>query len=65
MLEQLAPLLASDDTAAGDLFESGRPLLLATHGAAAMQMGRQVAAFDYPGALETVRGLLRQTPEGR
>jgi hypothetical protein len=28
-----------------------------------MQLGRQVAAFDYPGALSTVRDLLRQTPE--
>jgi two-component system sensor histidine kinase/response regulator len=63
VLEQLAPLLASDDTAATDLFEPSRPLLLATHGAAAMQLGRQVAAFDYPGALATVRVLLGQMPE--
>ena len=63
VLELLAPLLASDDTAAADLFEPSRPLLLATHGAAAMQLGRQVAAFDYPGALATVRGLLGQAPE--
>jgi len=62
MLEQLASLLASDDTAAADLFESSRPLLLATHGVAAIQLGRQVVAFDYPGALATVRGLLQQTP---
>ena len=42
-----------------DLFESNRRLLLATHGTAALQLGRQVAAFDYPGALATLRGLLR------
>ena len=63
VLEQLAPLLASDDSAASDLFESSRPLLLATHGAAVVQLERRVAAFDYPGALAAVRALLRQAPE--
>ena len=60
VLEQLALLLARDDTAANDLFESHRPLLLATHGVAAMQLERQLAAFDYPGTLATVRDLLRR-----
>jgi HPt (histidine-containing phosphotransfer) domain-containing protein len=63
VLEQLAPLLAIDNPAAADLFEPSRQLLLATYGAAAIQLGRQVAAFNYPGALVTVRDLLRQTPE--
>ena len=63
VLEQLAAPLASFDTVAGNLFESNRQLLLATHGATAMQLGRQMAAFDYPGALATVRGLLGQAPE--
>jgi PAS domain S-box-containing protein len=63
VLEQLAPLLAIDDTAAADLFEPNRPLLLATYGTAALQLGRQVVAYDFPGALTTVRDLLRQTPE--
>ena len=58
VLEQLKALLARDDTAAGDLLESNRQLLLATHGTTAMQLGRQIAAFDYPGALAIVRGLL-------
>jgi len=65
VLEQLVPLLAIDDTGASDLFERNRPLLLATHGATAMQLGRQMAAFDYPGALVTVRSLLRQTHENQ
>jgi len=65
VLEQLAPLLAIDNPAAADLFEPNRQLLLATHGAAAMQLGRQMAAFDYPGALATVRDLLRLMPENR
>jgi PAS domain S-box-containing protein len=62
-LEQLAPLLASDDTTAADLFERSWPLLLATHGAPVLQLGRQVAAFDYPAALATVLDLLRQASE--
>ena len=65
VLGQLAPLLASDDTAAADLFEHSRQLLLATHGTAALHLGRQMAAFDYPGALATVHSLLGQVPEGQ
>jgi two-component system sensor histidine kinase/response regulator len=62
-LEQLLPLLASDDAAVANLFESCQPLLLATHGAVVMKLERQIAAFDYPDALTTVRDLLRQNPE--
>ncbi len=62
VLEQLTHLLARDDTLAGDLFESNRQVLLATHGTAAMQLGRQIAAFDYPGALAAVHRLLQQAP---
>ncbi|MFB1490965.1 MULTISPECIES: PAS domain S-box protein [unclassified Thiocapsa] len=65
VLEQLEPLLDHDDTAATDLFERSRPLLLATHGAPATQLEQQVAAFDYPGALVTVRDLLRQALENQ
>ncbi len=61
-LEELLPLLARDDTEAGELFESCRQLLLATHGSTAMKLGRQVTEFDYPAALATVRGLLGQAP---
>ena len=65
VLEQLALLLDRDDPAAADLFEPSRPLLRATHGAAVMQLERQLAAFDYPGALATVHVLLRQAPESQ
>ena len=58
VLEKLEALLDRDDTAAGDLFESNRPLLLATLDAEVMQLGRLLAAFDYPAALATVRDLL-------
>ena len=57
VLEQLEPMLASDDTAVADLFEANRELLLATLGTAAMKLGRQMADFDYPGALATLREL--------
>ncbi|QFY90409.1 PAS domain S-box protein [Magnetovirga frankeli] len=60
VLEQLAALLERDDIAATDLFERNQPLLLAMHGPTTMQLERQVATFDYPAALATVRGLLRQ-----
>jgi signal transduction histidine kinase/CheY-like chemotaxis protein len=60
ILERLEKLLDRDDTAAGDLFEANRPLLLATLDADAMQLGRQLAAFDYPAALESVRDLIRR-----
>ena len=63
VLERIAVLLERDDTAVIDLFWSNRALLLATHGAAAIQLERQVMAFDYPGALATLRSLLQQTTE--
>jgi hypothetical protein len=46
---------------AGDVFAANRPLLLATLGAGAMQLGRQLATFDYPGALATVRDLIERS----
>ncbi|MCX7149459.1 MAG: PAS domain S-box protein, partial [Rhodocyclales bacterium] len=55
VLKQLEPLLASDDTRAGDLFEANQLLLLATLGAEAKQLGRQIARFDFPAALATLR----------
>ncbi len=65
VLDQLAPLLERDDTAAADLFERSRSLLLATYGTAAMQLGRHVAAFDYPAALAAVRDLLMRITENK
>lgn len=63
LLERLEPLLASDDTAAGELFDANRTLLVASLGADGMQLQRQIEAFDYPGALHTVRGLVRRRSE--
>ncbi|MCX7150541.1 MAG: PAS domain S-box protein [Rhodocyclales bacterium] len=64
VLKQLEPLLASDDTRASDLFVANRSLLLSTLGAEAMPLERQVAAFDYPGALATLREIIRKMPKG-
>ncbi len=58
VLAQLEPLLASDDTAAGELFAAHRALLLASFGAEAMQLERQLAAFDFPQGLQTVRAMV-------
>jgi PAS domain S-box-containing protein len=63
VLYEMEALLSRDDTAARELFEAHRPLLLAALGAQAMHLDRQLAAFDYPGALETVRELIRQATE--
>ncbi|MCM2307429.1 MAG: hypothetical protein NDI91_08165, partial [Sulfuritalea sp.] len=63
VLAQLESLLARDDTAAGELFASHRALLLASFGAEAMQLERQLAAFDFPLGLQTVRALLRAPTE--
>ena len=63
VLEQIAFQLERDDTAVIELFERSRPLLMATHAAPIMQLAKQMAAFDYPAALATVRSLLQQTTE--
>ncbi|MBK8119246.1 MAG: PAS domain S-box protein [Sulfuritalea sp.] len=63
VLDELEALLASDDTGAGDLFAANRELLSAMPGTGATQLGRQIAAFDYPAALATARDLIRQLPE--
>ena len=63
VLLELEQLLASDDTAAGNLFAANRPVLLATLGAPAVQLGRQLTEFDYPAALATVRELIQKASE--
>jgi hypothetical protein len=58
ILNQLEALLATGDYMAGDLFESNRPLLLATLGEEAMRLGQQIAAFDNEAALATLRDII-------
>jgi CheY-like chemotaxis protein/HPt (histidine-containing phosphotransfer) domain-containing protein len=62
VLRELESLLAADNTWAGDKFEANRALLLATLGAEVRDLGRRIAAFDYPGALAIVREMLRRKP---
>jgi two-component system sensor histidine kinase/response regulator len=62
LARQLDPLLASYDTAAGDIFDANRALLLASFGAEAKKLERQIAEFDYQSALKTLRTLVRQLP---
>jgi CheY-like chemotaxis protein len=62
LLKQLEPLLTSDDTGAGVFFETNRPLLLASFGAQILPLEQQIADFDYPAALATLRALIRQAP---
>ncbi len=55
VLAQLEPLLARFDTASADLFDTHRAGLLAALGADGQTLARQLANFDYPAALETVK----------
>ncbi len=63
ILDQLARLLAADDTAASDLFDTHRALLVASCGPQAATLGRQMADYDYPAALVTVRALAARNGE--
>ncbi len=62
VLVELEPLIASDDTAAGELFDAHRALLLATLGPVAATLGQQLQTFDYPAALQTLRAVLAIEP---
>jgi hypothetical protein len=55
VLTQLEPLLARFDTASGDLFDTHRASLLAALGADGQTLANQLANFDYPGAMKTVK----------
>ena len=58
VLEQMEPLLATDDTAAGEVFEEYRELLMATFPEAARDLEQAIAAFNFPGALVVLRRML-------
>ena len=64
VLTQLENLLARDDTSAGDLFAAHRPLILAALGEPARRLERQIAEFDYPAALATVRECVGRAASG-
>lgn len=57
-LLELEAMLAIDDTAALDAFETGRSWLSENFGKQTNGLGDSIAAFDFPSALETVRTLI-------
>jgi hypothetical protein len=57
VLARLEPLLATDNTAANDLFEESSAVLIAVFGVRARQLGRQIRDFEYADALRTLRSL--------
>lgn len=60
LLGQLEPLLAADDTAACELFENNCSVILAALGRDVNQLERELAIFDFPAALATLRGLMQR-----
>jgi len=60
LLAQLLPLLAADDTAACELLARKRQVLQAALGTAATPLLQQIAAFDFPAALITLRALIEK-----
>jgi HPt (histidine-containing phosphotransfer) domain-containing protein len=59
VLGRLEGFLEESDTGAEALFERNWPMLKSALGEAAEVMGRQIRDFDYPKALETLRGARR------
>ena len=59
LLRQLETLLAQSDSGAGDVFEQHAAALQATFGAAAGELGRAIAAYDYAGARARLRDMKR------
>ncbi|WP_051304666.1 PAS domain S-box protein [Chitinilyticum litopenaei] len=62
ILQQLAALLASDDTAAQDLYQSGRATLEAAFGAGLGELEQHLNDFDFPAALAIAQGLGAHAP---
>ncbi len=58
VLVRLETLLANDDTSANGLFTESESLLLSFFAASAERLGQQIAAFDYPSALQTIESML-------
>ncbi|MDO9243432.1 MAG: PAS domain S-box protein, partial [Rhodocyclaceae bacterium] len=61
LLDRLENLLAADDITVADLLAEQRALLRQVFGAAATALERQIDAFNYQAALDTLRTLKRDT----
>ncbi|MDP3037934.1 MAG: Hpt domain-containing protein, partial [Rhodocyclaceae bacterium] len=59
LLDRLENLLAADDITVADLLAEQRALLRQVFGAAATALERQIDAFNYQAALDTLRTLKR------
>ena len=57
VLDRLAALLATDDTAANALFTESGPLLQSRFGMVVDQLAQQIEAFDYPAAVKTLESI--------
>jgi len=60
LLAELSPLLENHDTAANDLFENSRDLLLRAIGYEGTVLENQIQMFDYDDALQTLNNLTRK-----
>ena len=63
VLAELELLLASDDTAAGELLEANRVMLAVALGPDAVRLESEVASYEYQAALATVRRLRQERVE--
>jgi hypothetical protein len=57
VLEQLALMLAQDDTAANALFAEAENLLKQTYGSLVEPLGLNIEAFNYPAALKSLKSI--------
>ena len=64
VLAQMESLLAADDTEVAEVFAANRAGLLSMFGTQAMQIDRQIAKFDYPQALETLKSIRADVEQG-
>jgi two-component system, sensor histidine kinase and response regulator len=64
-LDRLEALLAADSTQANELFEESEILLKTVLGDPIEQIARQICDFDYAEALETLRAVRKDEPNGR
>ena len=58
LMQQLERLIATDDTAANELFMQSRAMLALVYGPQIEQVGEQLEAFDYQSALSHLRSIL-------
>ncbi len=63
ILKRLNTLLSMSDTQANNMFAESKELMKSLYGAPAEKLGQQIEAFDYQGALETIKTMLTIEPK--